>query len=160
MDTRDEEHLRAAFAVARRSREHGNHPFGAILAGPDGERLLEAENTVVTERDCTGHAETNLVREASRRYDRDFLAGCTLYASTEPCAMCAAATYWANVRRVVFGLDEATLGELTGDDPENPTLSLPAARVLAAGRFPVAVIGPALREEARLDHEGFWHPRP
>jgi len=41
----DEDLLRCAFAVAQRARERGNHPFGAILVGPDGEVLLEAENS-------------------------------------------------------------------------------------------------------------------
>jgi len=70
--------LRAAIAVALRAREHCNHPFGALLAGPDGQVLLEAENTVLTGPDCTGHAETNLMRLASRRFAADFLSGCTL----------------------------------------------------------------------------------
>jgi tRNA(Arg) A34 adenosine deaminase TadA len=58
MNDADVKHLRSAIAMARRSREHGNHPFGALLAGPEGQALLEAENTVVTGPDCTGHAET------------------------------------------------------------------------------------------------------
>ncbi|MCB0041699.1 MAG: nucleoside deaminase, partial [Caldilinea sp.] len=77
-------HLRAAIAVARRSRENGNHPFGALLVDETGAVLLEAENTVNTARDCTGHAETNLVRLASQRFDRAVLERCTLYTSTEP----------------------------------------------------------------------------
>jgi tRNA(Arg) A34 adenosine deaminase TadA len=54
-----------------------------------GTILLEAENTVVTDRNSTGHAETNLICMASKTYDPDFLAKCTLYTSTEPCPMCA-----------------------------------------------------------------------
>jgi tRNA(Arg) A34 adenosine deaminase TadA len=103
MDETDVRCMRAAIAVARRSRDKGNHPFGAVLADEQGRILLEAENTAVTERDCTGHAETNLIRQAVRVYDADFLARCTLYTSTEPCPMCAAAIFWGNVRRVVYG---------------------------------------------------------
>ena len=106
-DEQDELQLRRALEVAKRSREHGNRPFGAVLVGPLGEQLLEAENTQDTARDRTGHAECNLVRLASTQFDRDYLAGCTLYASCEPCPMCAGAIYWSNVRRVVFALDEA-----------------------------------------------------
>ena len=54
--------LRASFDLARSAAGAGNHPFGAILADQEGRILLEAENTVVTEDDITGHAETNLVR--------------------------------------------------------------------------------------------------
>ncbi|WP_280381892.1 hypothetical protein [Nocardia wallacei] len=53
---RDVEHLRATVGIAVRSRDNGNHPFGALLAGSDGRVLLEAENSVVTGRDATGHA--------------------------------------------------------------------------------------------------------
>ena len=88
VDEQDELQLRRALEVAKRSRDHGNRPFGAVLVGPLGEQLLEAENTQDTARDCTGHAECNLVRLASTRFDRDYLAGCTLYAAANhaPCA--------------------------------------------------------------------------
>jgi tRNA(Arg) A34 adenosine deaminase TadA len=56
--------IRRALELARQARDHGNHPFGALLADASGRVRLEAENTVVTERDCTGHAETNLMRLA------------------------------------------------------------------------------------------------
>ncbi|MZP29222.1 nucleoside deaminase [Heliobacterium undosum] len=150
--------MRAAIAVARRSREKGNHPFGAILVDERGEILLEAENTVETEGDCTGHAETNLMRLASKGYDKAFLSRCAVYTSTEPCAMCAGAIYWAGVGRVVFGMREAALFEMTGRDPKNPTLQLPCEEVFARGGQTVSVIGPVLEEEARAIHAGFWNP--
>jgi len=81
--------LRRAIALAKQARDRGNHPFGALLADAGGNVILEAENSVVMAPDATGHAETNLVRLASQRFDRDFLATCTLYTSTEPCAPCA-----------------------------------------------------------------------
>ena len=156
MKTSDLEFLRMAIRLASRSRQRGNHPFGAILVDSQGNVLLEAENTVVTARDCTGHAETNLVRMASHEYEPDFLATCTLYTSTEPCVMCSGAIYWSNIGRVVFGLSEARLRELTGDDPENPTLSLPCRDVFSRGRRLIQVIGPELEEEAERVHDGFW----
>ncbi|MFN8482438.1 MAG: nucleoside deaminase [Anaerolineae bacterium] len=149
--------LRRAIEIARGARAHGNHPFGALLADRDGVVLLEAENTVTTEHDCTGHAETNLMRLASRQFEPEFLATCTLYTSTEPCAMCAGAIYWGQVGRVVFAMSEEGLLELTGDDPENQTFSLPCREVFARGQRPVIVEGPALQEEARQAHAGFWH---
>ena len=82
-------HLRRAIALARIARECGNAPFGATLVNRDGVTLLEAQNTRVTDRDCTAHAEANLLREATRRFEPDMLVQCTVYASTEPCAMCA-----------------------------------------------------------------------
>jgi tRNA(Arg) A34 adenosine deaminase TadA len=112
--------LRAAIDLARRSRHRGNHPFGALLADAAGTVLAEAENTVVTEHDVTGHAETNLVRIASRRFGRADLRSCTLYTSTEPCAMCSGAIYWSGIGRVVYGLSEAGLRELTGSHRRRP----------------------------------------
>src|SRR5260221_13089837 len=97
----DERHLRTAIELARRSRKNGNHPFGSLLTDAGGNVLLEAENTVVTGRDATGHAELNLVRAASVQLDADALGSHTLYASTEPCAMCAGAIYWSATGRVV-----------------------------------------------------------
>ena len=149
--------LRQAIAVARQSREHGNHPFGALLADPDGQVLLSAENTVVTGSDATGHAETNLVRLASARYSTSELRGLTLYTSTEPCAMCSGAIYWSGIGTVVYALAETELYEMTGSDDNNPTLVLPCRTVFAAGQRPTAVEGPFPIDEARDVHAGFWH---
>ena len=59
--------LRRFFDVARRARERGKHPFGAILAGPDGEVLIESENGYLPDRDMTGHAERLLATQACKR---------------------------------------------------------------------------------------------
>ncbi len=148
--------LRRAIELARRAREQGNHPFGALLVSQTGEVLLEAENTVVTARDATGHAETNLVRNASKRFDKEVLETATLYTSTEPCAMCSGAIYWSGISKVVFALSEAGLLELTGSNDENPTMHLPCREVFAKGQRAVEVIGPMLESEAKSVHEGFW----
>ena len=157
MDKR-EEYLRKAIDVSKQARKEGNHPFGAILVGPDGEVLLSAGNTVTSDKDCTGHAETNLVRKASKTYDRQFLSGCTLYSSAEPCAMCSGAIYWSGIGGLTYALSEEHLHRLTGDDPENPTLALPSREVFARGQREVAISGPQLEEEAAEPHRGFWHP--
>ena len=149
-------YLRRALAVAQRSRDGGNHPFGAILVGPDGTVLMEAENSCVTTGDRTGHAERNLASRASMAYDAPFLSRCTLYSSAEPCAMCAGATYWAGIGRVVYALSEQALAAITGPHPDNLTMALECRRVFAAGQRPVEVIGPRLEDEARAVHAGFW----
>lgn len=151
-----EKYLRRAIELAKSAREHGNHPFGALLLSQTGEVLLEAENTVVTERDVAGHAETNLVREAFKRFPSDILATATLYTSTEPCAMCSGAIYWSGISSVVYALSEEGLLRLTGDDDENPTMHLPCRQVLGSGQRAIEVIGPMLEEEAKKVHEGFW----
>jgi tRNA(Arg) A34 adenosine deaminase TadA len=156
MNSRDLDHLRTAIDIARQAREHGNHPFGALLVDENSEVLLQAENTVVTGRDCTGHAETNLMRLATQHFSLEELAKCTLYTSTEPCAMCAGAIHWGNVRRVVYALGEIDLYALIGPASEN--LLLPCREVFAHSQRHVDVEGPAseLDVEARAVHEGFW----
>jgi tRNA(Arg) A34 adenosine deaminase TadA len=151
--------LRRAFDVARRARMHGNHPFGAILVSPAGEVLIEAENGYLPDRDMTAHAERLLASQASKQFDRQVLAGSTLYTSAEPCAMCAGAIYWTGIGRVVFGLSERRLKAITGDHAENPTLDLPCRVVFAAGQRHVEVIGPLLEEEAAALHAGVWDAR-
>jgi tRNA(Arg) A34 adenosine deaminase TadA len=150
------QHLRTSIEVAQLARQHGNHPFGAILVDEDNQVLLQAENTVVTERDCTGHAETNLIRLASKQLTPEQLSTCTLYTSTEPCAMCAGAIHWGNVGRVVFALSETDLYEMVGPSPEH--LLLPCREVFARTQRHVEIVGPAseLDVEARAVHEGFW----
>lgn len=156
MNESDIKNLLYAIAVARQSREHGNHPFGAILVGDDNQVLLEAENTVLTGRDPTGHAETNLVRMASLDYSPEELASCTLYTSTEPCAMCAGAIHWSGIGRVVYALSETDLYAMVGPSPEH--LLLPCREVFAHSQRQVEVVGPVpiLEKEARAVHEGFW----
>jgi tRNA(Arg) A34 adenosine deaminase TadA len=58
-----------------------------------GEVIIEGENTVITEHDCLGHAEINMIREASKRYDHKFLNQCSIYTSDEPCPMCSSAIF-------------------------------------------------------------------
>jgi tRNA(Arg) A34 adenosine deaminase TadA len=152
----DETYLRRAFAVARRAHANGNHPFGAILVDGHGNVLMEMENGYLPDRDMTAHAERLLATAASRAYSPTFLAGCTIYVSAEPCAMCAGAIYWAGIGRVVFGMTEHELKSLTGNHAENPTLDLPCRTVFTAGQRHVEVVGPMLADEAAALHIGVW----
>jgi tRNA(Arg) A34 adenosine deaminase TadA len=147
--------LAAAIGLARRARDNGNHPFGALLAAPYGDVLCEAENTVVTDGDVTGHAELNLVSKASRALTAAQLAAATLYTSTEPCAMCSGAIYWSRIPRVVYALGEDELAVLAGGGGEL-LLQLPSRQVFAAGSPAVEVSGPHLHDAAAAVHQGFW----
>jgi len=154
--TDDDRYLLAAIKLAQQARDNGNHPFGALLVDADGKVVVESENTVVTERDCTGHAETNVMRVASERFDPEFPRGCTLYTSTEPCAMCAGAIFWGNVRRVVFALREKDLRDIASQNPANAILAIPCREIFGRGDHEVEVSGPHVQEQARAVHEGFW----
>jgi tRNA(adenine34) deaminase len=145
---RDADHLRRAIGLAVAARERGDNPFGAILVGGDGRVLAEGTNTERTDRDPTGHAETNLLREAGRVHDAATLAGATLYASGEPCAMCAGAIFWSGLGRVVYGASAGRIRELSPGPAEGPVLRLSCREVLAAGSRPTEVVGPALEAEA------------
>jgi tRNA(Arg) A34 adenosine deaminase TadA len=76
-------------------------PFGAVIA-KNGQIISEGWNRVVASHDPTAHAEIIAIRQASEKLKAFHLAGCTLYASSEPCPMCLAAAHWARVDRIVF----------------------------------------------------------
>lgn len=146
-------HLRAADVVAREAAEHGHHPFGAVLVGHD-DRVLMRQGNIDTVR----HAETELARRAAAAYPADYLWSCTLATTFEPCAMCAGTIYWANIGRLVYGVEETSLLALTGDHQENPTMHLSARTVLGSGQKQIEVHGPfsELEDELIAPHRTFW----
>ena len=149
--------LRQAIELAREARSDGRHPFGALIVNEFGETVAAALNNAVKPAgDPTQHAETLACADAAKRLSEPELAKCTLYTSTEPCAMCAGAIYWIGLGRVVFGLSETGLMRYTGSHEENPTLDLPCREVFAKGQKKIAVSGPLLEDEAGAVHEGFW----
>lgn len=147
-------HLRTANAIARRALDAGHHPFGALLVGPDHETVLSEQGNV----DTVNHAEAVLARMAAKAWSADELWGCTLYTTVEPCCMCAGTQYWANIGRVVYGMTEQRLQQLTGDHPENPTMDLPCREVFAHGQKRIHVLGPVSEVEAEIAalHVAFW----
>ena len=151
-------YLRRAIEVSKMAREGGNTPFGALLVDADGNILMEQGNVEITEHRCTGHAEAALAERASKEYSKEFLWTCTLYTTAEPCAMCAGAIYWANIGRVVYGMTERRLLELTGSHDQNPTFDLPCRDVFSKGQKDIVVVGPiaAVEEEAAKVHDGYW----
>ncbi len=148
------QHLRRANAVARATMAAGHHPFGALLVAADGDTVLMEQGNV----DSVNHAEAVLAREAAQRFEAALLWQCTLVTTVEPCAMCAGTQYWAHIGRLVYGLAERRLLELTGNHAENPTLDLPCRDVFARGQKAVQVFGPFVEVEAEIAalHQGFW----
>jgi tRNA(Arg) A34 adenosine deaminase TadA len=153
----DLKHLRRAIELAADARAAGRHPFGSLIVNGRGEVVVEARNNAVRPiGEPTQHAETVACSAAARLLSNEALASCTLYTSTEPCAMCAGAIYWVGVGRVVFALSEKGLLACTGNSEENPTLDLPCREVFARGQRKVLVEGPFLEDEAAAVHQGFW----
>ena len=147
-------HLRHANAIAQRALDSGHHPFGAILVGPDHETVIAEQGNV----DGVNHAESVLARTAAQHHTPEFLWGCTLYTNAEPCCMCAGTQYWANIGRLVFGIDEKRLLAHTGSHPENPTMDLPCREVFSHGQKGIRVWGPVAEVAAEIDalHVDFW----
>jgi tRNA(Arg) A34 adenosine deaminase TadA len=145
-----DEFVRQAIALADQARAAGNHPFGALLT-LDGQVVLTATNSVITDRDPTAHAETNVVAAAIRQLSREQIGRAVLYTSCEPCAMCVGKMYWAGIRTVVYGLSSQELAVLAG-----PDFLVPCRDLFQRAIEPVAVSGPMLADEARAVHEGYW----
>ncbi|GAP38980.1 nucleoside deaminase [Piscinibacter sakaiensis] len=145
-----------AQAVAERAMRLGRHPFGALLLAPDHETVLAEQGNI----DTVNHAEATLARTVASHQPPELLWNCTLVTTFEPCAMCAATAYWANIGRIVYGASEEALLGLTGSHPENPTLSLPSRELFARGQKPVRVFGPvadaALQDALLAPHRHFW----
>lgn len=141
----DLSHLREAIAASRSARDRGNAPYGAVLFDAGGNRLAVAENTQIVGQDCTGHAETNLVRSIGTTIDRSVLRFSTLYASGEPCAMCAGAIHNAGIGRVVFALSQTRMCEIAAS---TDGIAIGAGELLARARPEIIVEGPVLEDEA------------
>jgi len=147
-------HLRRANDVARATMARGRHPFAALLVAADGETVLFTQGNV----DTVNHAEAVIARMAARHHDAAMLWQCTLVTTVEPCAMCAGTQYWAHIGRLVYGMSERRLLELTGNHEQNPTLDLPCREVFARGQKLVEVFGPFAEVQAEIAalHQGFW----
>ena len=157
LDERDGRYLRKAIFWSHASGRRGNRPFGAVIVSDDGEVLAEGYNNTFETGDCTGHAEVSAIRAlALKRPDRDVLARATMYASGEPCVMCAGAIFWANIGRVVFGIDAERLRVFRGERQDQRDAELSCRDVFAASPHPIECIGPALIAEASAPHEGKW----
>lgn len=152
----DGQYLREAIAWSRVARDRGNRPFGAVVVAANGHVLAEAWCNTGETGDCTGHAETNAVRQLSPQVDRAALARATLYSSAEPCVMCAGAIFWSGIGRVVFGIDAVRLRVFRGERAEQRDAELSCRDVFRASPHPIECIGPALIDEASEPHRGFW----
>lgn len=107
---RDEQLMRLALNEARLAIASGEVPIGAVVIGPEGEVLGRGHNLRESLQDPTAHAEILAIREAARRVGSWRLTGTTLYATIEPCPMCAGALVLARVERLVYGAPDPKAG--------------------------------------------------
>ena len=139
-------HLRAAIDLACIARATGNAPYGARLVADDDTVLAESGNTVSTSRDVTAHAEMCVLRKLPTDVAVERLSAATLYASAEPCAMCAAAIAWSGVGRVVYAVESRRVRELDGPAPTEPGVS--GVELMHRTERAIRVEGGLLAEEA------------
>lgn len=147
-------HLRHANKVAQAAAARGLHPFGAILVDSDHTTVVMEQGNVSS----VNHAESTLARLASERFTADELWGMTLYSTVEPCAMCAGTQYWANIGRLVYGINESQLLEFTGASSENPTMDVPCRYIFEHSQKAIKVWGPVteVASEIAALHLDFW----
>lgn len=122
--------MHRAIELAQAGLESNNGgPFGAVIV-KDGAIVGEGNNCVTSTNDPTAHAEIVAIRAACKYLSSFQLAGCTVYASCEPCPMCLGAIYWARPERIYIacdrndaaaaGFDDAFIyNELCGNDLES-----------------------------------------
>ena len=101
--------MRLALQEARQALVEGEIPIGAIIVS-HGRAIARAHNLTETLRDVTAHAEMQAITAAANLLGGKYLTDCTLYVTVEPCAMCAGAIGWAQIRRVVFGAPDEKRG--------------------------------------------------
>lgn len=135
--------MRIAIAEARIGQSQGEPPFGAVVANRDGAVVARAHDTVVASGDMTRHSEVDAVRAACAKVGRD-LSGHTLYATTEPCAMCFTAAWLARVSRIVYG---CTMAEVAAVIPAQREVTVPVTTMNGSTVEPLELEGGVLGAE-------------
>ncbi len=104
--------MRLALVQARRARDRGEVPVGAVVVS-SREVVGRGFNQTIRSRDPSAHAEIVALRRAGRRLGNHRLTGCSLVATLEPCAMCLGAAVQARVKRIVFGAVDPKSGAVS-----------------------------------------------
>jgi tRNA(Arg) A34 adenosine deaminase TadA len=125
---------------ARAGLAEGEPPFGAVIVDAAGREVARAHDRVNGLRDMSRHSEIEAVRAACVLRGPD-LSGCTLYATTEPCAMCFTAAWLARVSRIVYG---CTMAEVAAVVPSQREVTVPVTVMNAATVEPLALEGGVL----------------
>lgn len=124
--------MRDALVLAGQAAAAGEVPVGAVIVTSAGELVGSGQNRREADRDPTAHAEMAAIRAAAAKLGAWRLAGCTLYVTLEPCAMCAGAAVLARIRRLVYGAADpkggfcGTLGDLVRHPRLNHRLEVTA----------------------------------
>ena len=108
--------INEAIQLAHQSvHENNGGPFGAVIV-KDDKIIGRGSNQVTNHNDPTAHAEIEAIRDACQNIQSYSLAGCTLYASSEPCPMCLSAIYWARIDSVFYANSYEQASQIGFDD--------------------------------------------
>ena len=105
----DEYYMLQALIEARQAAEEGEIPVGAVIVCRD-RILARTHNLTQTLRDVTAHAEMQAITAAAETLGGKYLTDCTLYVTLDPCVMCAGASGWSQISRIVFGAPDPRRG--------------------------------------------------
>jgi len=141
--------MRAALDEARRARDAGEVPIGAVVS-VNGEIIGRGSNQPIGASDPTAHAEIVAIRDAARRVGNYRLTGATLCVTIEPCLMCVGALVHARIGTLVYGAAEAKSGAVSS--------------TVAGGELPClnhrfAIVAGVLEEECRALVQDFFKAR-
>lgn len=149
----DSKFMALAIEEARKGLRAGERPFGAVVVCKD-EIVAQTYSIVESSGDPTSHAETLAIRAATAHLKSRFLKGCTLYASCEPCPMCAGAMFASHVERLVIGASSEVLTRLTGW----PSRSYSVEELSKQMNFKLEVIRGVLADKAEQVLAAYkWH---
>ena len=105
----DEFFMKEALKEARKALEADEIPVGAVIVAEN--RIIgRGHNLTVTLNDPTAHAEMQAFTAATNSLGSRYLNGCTLYVTLEPCIMCAGASFWAQISKIIYGADDPKRG--------------------------------------------------
>lgn len=129
-------------AVALTEAKKGDAPYGAVIV-KNGQILAKAYNTVKRDRDPSAHAEMNVIRKLTNEINSPSLEGYTLYATAEPCPMCATACIWAGIDEIIIG---ASIQDLV--DRNQAQINLACEEIIAKGMKDIKVTKGVLCQES------------
>ena len=105
----DESFMREAIKEARAALQKDEVPIGAVIVC-DNRIISRAHNLTEMLNDATAHAEMQAFTSASSHLGGKYLEDCTLFVTIEPCVMCAGASYWSQISRIVYGAADIKRG--------------------------------------------------
>lgn len=121
----DEIYMKEALKLAQKAYEEDEVPIGAIIVS-QGKIIGKGYNLTERLNDVTAHAEMQAFTAAANFMGGKYLKDCTLYVTVEPCVMCAGASYWTQIPRIVYGAKD----EKRGYQVFNPKIIHPKTQII------------------------------